>query len=307
MVSYFGRRSRATGAATWMALSLGAALGCGAIETPFFEDDASTGGTAQGGGSGTDAGGATGGSQPNGGSAAGTNAGNAGSSAGGGDGAAPSGGSSGSGVGGASAEGGTGGVGIGGASGVAGSGTGGSGAGGGGSVDCSALDPAAQPFGNHCYLFVSDAVTWTEARQGCDERDGHLVTISSAGRSREEFEAENAFVWTLAGASDVWIGATDGRSSNQSGDGTPYAWITGEPMTFDLWSRGQPNNSSTACQEGAPCSCGDSCWEHCAFLWDPDDDEPGTWNDRHCEHLVPYVCEWDAVAMAPRQGGRQSP
>ena len=53
------------------------------------------------------------------------------------------------------------------------------------------------------------------------------------------------------------------------------------------------DNGQSACMENAPCSCGDMCWEHCAFMRDPDNDEAATWNDRHCEHVIGYVCEWD--------------
>jgi hypothetical protein len=102
---------------------------------------------------------------------------------------------------------------------------------------------------------------------------------------------------TVPGGKRFRIGATDGRASNQSGNGTPYTWITGETMVHDLWSSGQPNNSQTDCMANAPCTCGDMCWEHCGFMWDPENDEPATWNDRHCEHQIAYVCEWDAPPM----------
>jgi hypothetical protein len=174
------------------------------------------------------------------------------------------------------------------------SGTSGTDAGGtGGGVDCSSADPAAVAFENHCYVLRATPRTWAQARDDCASDGAHLVTVNSQGRTEEQFLAENAFVWMLGGAIEKWIGATDGRQSNQTGNGTPYAWITGEPMTYDRWSGGQPNNAQSACMDGAPCPCGDMCWEHCGFLWDPDNDEPGTWNDRHCEHLVAYVCEWD--------------
>ena len=93
-----------------------------------------------------------------------------------------------------------------------------------------------------------------------------------------------------------WIGATDGKRPNEPGDGTYYDWIDGEPMAFDNWSEGNPNNSSGACQDARSCSCDHgACYEHCGFQWTnpgKDGSLPG-WNDRVCDHVLPYVCEWD--------------
>jgi len=288
MVPHFARRPSPTGAVLCIGFFT-AVVGCGdAVRTPFFQNDsAGSGGTALGGASGSSTGGSIGGS------VVGGDAGTGGASGGttGGD-AGTSGASGMSGAAGSSA---TGGTGSGGMSGTGGSGVSGTDAGGTGgvSVDCTSADPAAVSFENHCYAFRATALTWMAARDDCSAHGAHLAIFESEGRSEEEFLAENAFVWMLGGATEVWIGATDGRQSNQPGNGTPYAWINGQPTTYDNWSSGQPNNAQSACMDSAPCSCGDMCWEHCAFLWDPENDEPGTWNDRHCEHLVSYVCEWD--------------
>ena len=295
MLPDLARRASATGAACLVTLAV-PVVGCGdAIKTPFFEDGASNAGgsdaTARGGASGNGTGGASGGSVAAGGDAgagvgatvSGGNAGISGAAAGG------AGASAGTGSGGASGMG----AGGGGMSGASGTDTGGTG----GGVDCSSADAAGVAFENHCYVLRTTPRTWAAARDDCAADGAHLVTMGSQDRTEEQFLAENAFVWMLGGAIEKWIGATDGRQSNQTGNGTPYTWITGEPLTYDRWSSGQPNNSQSACMEDAPCSCGDMCWEHCGFLWDPDNDEPGTWNDRHCEHLVAYVCEWDTPPM----------
>jgi hypothetical protein len=157
----------------------------------------------------------------------------------------------------------------------------------------------AVAYEGHCYLLRTMPRIWADARDDCAMRGAHLVTMGSGNRTEVEVEAESDFVWELGGMMEQWIGATDGRMSNQSGNGAPFMWITGEPFTYDLWSGGQPNNAQSACQDPpAPCTCGDQCWEHCGFQWAPNDNEIGTWNDRHCEHLLPYVCEWDS---APNQ------
>jgi hypothetical protein len=291
MLPDLARRVSATGAVCFVTLAI-PVVGCGeAVKTPFFEERTSNGGgtgaTTQGGASGIATGGTTGGTVA------------AGGDAGAGLGGTASGGDAGMSGAGSGGVGATAGTGSGGVSGTGAGGAGVSGASGtdaggtGGGVDCSSADPAAVAFDDHCYVLRATPRTWAQARDDCASDGAHLVTVSSQGRTEAQFLAENAFVWMLGGAIEKWIGATDGRPSNQTGNGTPYTWITGEPMTYDLWSGGQPNNAQSACMDDAPCPCGDMCWEHCGFQWDPDNDEPGTWNDRHCEHLVAYVCEWD--------------
>ena len=166
----------------------------------------------------------------------------------------------------------------------------------GGEVSCAAYGETAADFNGHCYLFVEETVTWRSASDACKERGAHLVTLSSEGRTQAAFQAENTFVWTLAGMTPVWIAATDGKNPHQPGDGTYYEWTNGEAMTYDNWSSSQPNNSSAACQDDRPCSCDEStCYEHCGFQWanaGKDGTVPG-WNDRLCEHEIAYVCEWD--------------
>jgi hypothetical protein len=164
-------------------------------------------------------------------------------------------------------------------------------------VECDGHHADAKPFDGHCYLYQSTAVPFDQASADCESRGAHLVTISSVGRTREQFEAENAFVWELSGETQVWIGAHDGKEPLEPGDGTFYSWINGEPMDMDAWSGGQPNNAQTSCSENQNCSCNDgACYEHCAFLWATEGVDPTTvpgWNDRLCEHQIGFVCEWD--------------
>jgi Lectin C-type domain len=292
---------------------LGAAACGGAEKTPFYDSPTplgsassgaltSTGGNVQnGGGTGGDfaTGGATnagsGGALPTGGAsgaATGASAGmssggsgttSGGSPASGGDGNVTAGGEGGSDTGGSVNEGGA-------VNGQAGAATA-------PPVDCTPHGALAQPFDGHCYQAQSDVVTWQAAVDACKTLGAHLVTISSDGRDLSQFLAENAFVWELAGQMPNWLGATDGKGPHAQGDGTYYSWITGEPMTFDNWSSGQPNNARSSCQDNVHCSCDQgACYEHCGFQWDTPgkqmDAVPG-WNDRVCDHVLNYVCEWD--------------
>lgn len=269
MVPCLSPRHPALTVAAGVGLVVCVTTGCGeAIDTPFFErgGDAGTGGIVSTGGTGAGTGGDASGGM------SGTTA-TGGSDVVGGTGSGGTAGQATGGVSGTDATGGTGGV----------------------VVDCGAVTGAVA-YEGHCYLLLTMPRIWADARQDCSMRGAHLVTMGSANRTEAEVKAENDFVWQLGGMMEQWIGATDGRMSNQSGNGMPYMWITGEPFTYDLWSGGQPNNEQAACQAPpAPCSCGDQCWAHCAFQWAPNDNEIGTWNDRHCEHLLPYVCEWDSA------------
>ncbi|HEX5098155.1 MAG TPA: C-type lectin domain-containing protein [Polyangiaceae bacterium] len=158
-------------------------------------------------------------------------------------------------------------------------------------VDCSSHGETAADFDGHCYLYRDEPLTWSEAVDDCKSRDGHLVTISSEGRSVARFLGENAFVWELAHESESWLAATDGKGLRQKGDGTFFAWNDGEPMTLDNWSGGQPNNAQASCD-----TLDGSCYEHCGYQWSNAGKQmnsvPG-WNDRVCDHSMGFVCEWD--------------
>ena len=108
-------------------------------------------------------------------------------------------------------------------------------------------------------------------------QDGHLVTILSA--------EENAFVVSIAqfsaSFSDVWIGATDGRSgTDRTGAGT-YRWVSNETWSYSHWEQGQPDGYCDPCSTGQPCTC-----DHRAVL-----SSDGTWNDRWQDNTRASVCE----------------
>jgi hypothetical protein len=166
-----------------------------------------------------------------------------------------------------------------GAGGGAGAGGTAGGSGGSGPSTCASINAQAQAYGGHCYYRNTTPVTWSSARSGCEalSAGGHLVTITSM--------EEQAFVWGLAGMTDVWIGATDGLTDSQMGNGTPSTWITGEDIgQFNGWASGEPNNYQKDCPGGG------TCWEHCGFMWV---DTQGAWNDDICGYEKAYICEWD--------------
>jgi hypothetical protein len=86
-------------------------------------------------------------------------------------------------------------------------------------------------FEGHYYLVVDFAVPWGEAAMISEDENGHLVTISNA--------RESLFVTNLVeeqGVGGYWIGLSDHVSEGE------FLWITGEPMTFQAWASGEPNN-----------------------------------------------------------------
>src|SRR5690606_28082267 len=74
---------------------------------------------------------------------------------------------------------------------------------------------------NHDYLVCSGQVSWSNARQRCREYGFDLVVIQNA--------AENAFVRSIAGGVDRWMGAHDrGNNGSGSSDCTKVSGSTGE-------------------------------------------------------------------------------
>ena len=181
----------------------------------------------------------------------------------------------------------------------AGTGMGGASSGGSAGLDataCMTLSSDAKPFGGHCYLLVTNAVNFAAAKMDCMSKQSHLVTISNGDpASKDTFDAEDMFIFSLGGGKDTWLGLADGKMDTDPGDGTPYVWIDGEPnppsdwgMAYG-WVSGEPNNYQKKCANGA------TCYEHCGYMVA---DQGDKWNDDLCEATKQYVCEWDTLPAA---------
>ena len=130
------------------------------------------------------------------------------------------------------------------------------------------LQPEHNPGNGHRYLRFTCQTDWDTARVQCESVGAHLLTITAA--------AEGDYVADLARAcpgAGCWIGATDVQR-----EGT-FAWITGEPWSYERWTPGEPNN--------------DCDGEHFVHVY-----VDGRWNDQAvdggCNDWGPmqYICEW---------------
>ncbi|MFX0013088.1 MAG: C-type lectin domain-containing protein [Promethearchaeota archaeon] len=136
------------------------------------------------------------------------------------------------------------------------------------SIFCKSLNPKVteqnipeRGFNDHTYELIPIRRSWSAARDDCESRRGHLVTITSQG--------ENNMVRHLIEYESVWIGFTD------EGIEGSWRWITGESVTYINWADGEPN---------------DSGGEDYVELY-----ESGEWNDLSGLEELYYICEWDST------------
>lgn len=96
--------------------------------------------------------------------------------------------------------------------------------------------------GHYYEIVIAPGVSWNAAKNAAEQRvyrcrRGHLATITS--------QAENTFLWDLYRQSlscgginsQVYIGGYE----DPPGSGN-WKWVTGEPMGYTNWRRGEPNN-----------------------------------------------------------------
>ena len=103
-------------------------------------------------------------------------------------------------------------------------------------------DPITFEANGHRYevIEIGPGLTWEEARALAEEMGGHLATITGA--------AENEFVsWLveLAGGDPqrFWLGGYQTDPTNSLCEPADcWAWVTGEPWTYENWAVGEPNN-----------------------------------------------------------------
>ena len=118
--------------------------------------------------------------------------------------------------------------------------------------------PGYSAYGDHCYKYISEAVTWSQARARCRAEQGDLASVHN--------RAENEFIRGLSRGERLWLG---GRRSSRD-----FTWSDGSVWDFDNWDGGEPNNYFQD--------------EDCLELYT----QRAAWNDDHCSLFSsPFVCK----------------
>ena len=122
-------------------------------------------------------------------------------------------------------------------------------------------------FGGHYYYVYEDATTWTQAKQLCEARGGHLAVFSS--------KEENDYVFnyiTQKGYTLAYFGLSD---LDEEG---VWKAADGEKVSFTNWHTGEPSHSN-------------DLEDYAMFYYKFSD---GTWNDGTFTEKKkrPYICEW---------------
>ncbi len=91
-----------------------------------------------------------------------------------------------------------------------------------------ATDEPTAPAEPKYEIFVED-VTWTQAKERCEAKGGHLATV----RSEEEL-SEIIALAQANGASFVWLGAY--RAENEH-----WYYVTGDALSYTAWDTGEPS------------------------------------------------------------------
>ena len=85
-----------------------------------------------------------------------------------------------------------------------------------------------QSHGSHCYKFVNQKTSWTQAEAACNAEGGHLASIPD--------QETNDFLASLS-SGYTWIG---GRRLEAGQD--VWGWSDGSEWSYTNWGRGQPDN-----------------------------------------------------------------
>jgi len=130
----------------------------------------------------------------------------------------------------------------------------------------------------HYYEVVKSCVSWDTALDKAAATynkslglTGYLATVTSA--------AENAFIDSIIGNADVWLGGSDEKN-----EGT-WKWMAGpekgQTISYTNWTNGEPNNSGWLTGE-------DYLMMYAST---------GKWNDTSCSDKNYYVVEFNTKAQ----------
>lgn len=105
----------------------------------------------------------------------------------------------------------------------------------------------------HFYEGISvQTITWSTARAFASALGGHLVTLTSDAENTWVFDnvASNPILWAPNSGTRLtgpYIGLfQDTTSPNYSEPGGGWTWVTGEPLAYNNWYPGEPNQGSSS-------------------------------------------------------------
>lgn len=93
--------------------------------------------------------------------------------------------------------------------------------------------PIRNPANGSTYYLLSDS-SWARAQAKAVELGGNLVTVSS--KEENDWLLSRFMNWDAPRPCILWIGLTD-----EGQEGT-FRWVSGEPVRFQSWATGEPNN-----------------------------------------------------------------
>lgn len=138
-------------------------------------------------------------------------------------------------------------------------------------------EPEPEPVKEHTYTIYVEDVSWTVAKQRCEELGGHLVTISDVDELKIVTDLAEQY-----GVTRVWIGC---RRVNGE-----LEWVTGENIMYYPWGRGEPSYIDS----------GDNVdedylllWNHNGWSYNDSRNDPVTDYPEMYSGNLAYVCEID--------------
>lgn len=127
-----------------------------------------------------------------------------------------------------------------------------------------ALASSMVQYDSHLYFLIETPTTWQNAERFCEQMGGHLAVISSP-----LVEAQIRNLLELSSGSGYWLGATDEEEEGE------WLWVTGEAMTYENWSDGNPDNYDS--ENGG---------ENYLEIY-----ENGSWNDNNEQEMLGFIME----------------
>jgi hypothetical protein len=116
--------------------------------------------------------------------------------------------------------------------------------------------PIANPANGHDYYLLTPN-TWTASEAEAERLGGTLAVIRNAG---DQEWVSSTFAAYQGTNRNLWIGL------RRSYPGGPWVWVTGMPVNYSNWERGQPDNNG-----------GNESYVH--MFCRLENRIPGTWND----------------------------